>query len=114
MSSEWQTVVETPTYIRKAELLLEVAARKIIVDELAQNPEAGDLIPGGGGIRKIRFAAKGKGKSGGVRVIYYYHSEDVPLFLLSVYGKGQKANLTAAETNSLAKAVKELAKSYGG
>jgi hypothetical protein len=113
MTEEWQTVVELAVYLRKAERLLDAKERRSVVTELAQNPERGDLIPGGSGIRKVRFAAKGKGKSGGVRVIYYFHSPAIPLFLLSIYGKGEKTNLTRAEVNSLAKAVDVLADEYG-
>lgn len=114
MTKAWQTVVALAVYQRKAERLLDGDERRNVVTELAQSPERGDLIAGGGGIRKVRFAAKGKGKSGGVRVIYYYHNPAVPLFLLSIYGKGEKANLTRAETNSLAKAVRLLTEEYGG
>jgi mRNA-degrading endonuclease RelE of RelBE toxin-antitoxin system len=57
---------------------------------VGSTPEAGDLVPESGGIRKLRWAAKGKGKSGGVRVIYYFHSEALPVFLLTVYAKNQR------------------------
>ncbi|GMR18176.1 MAG: hypothetical protein BMS9Abin33_0581 [Gammaproteobacteria bacterium] len=69
---------------------------------------------GTGGIRKLRWSAQGKGKSGGVRVIYYFHSKSMPLFLLTVFGKGEKANLAKAERNDLAKLTAILVKSYGG
>jgi hypothetical protein len=65
------------------------------------NPDVGDIIPETGGVRKLRWSVRGRGKRGGVRVIYYFHSEAFPLFLLTVYTKNQKANLTkAGETNS--------------
>lgn len=70
-------------------------------------------MQGTGGIRKLRWAAQGKGKSGGVRVIYYYHNETIPLFLLTVFGKGEKANLSKAERNDLAKFTMTLVKHYG-
>ncbi len=71
-------------------------------------------MQGTGGIRKLRWSAQGKGKSGGVRVIYYYHNEGIPLFLLTVFGKGEKANLTKAERNELAKFTSILVENYGG
>jgi hypothetical protein len=61
---------------------------------LASHPEAGAEIVGTGGVRKVRFAARGKGKSGGVRVIYYFYDRDVPLFALYIYGKSDQADLT--------------------
>jgi hypothetical protein len=69
---------------------------------------------GTGGIRKLRWSAQGKGKSGGVRVIYYYHDGSTPLFLLTIFGKGEKANLSKAERNELAKFTSLLLKHYGG
>jgi len=68
---------------------------------------------GGGGIRKVRFAIAGRGKSGGVRIIYYFHNERVPVFLLAVFAKNERANLTRAETNLLGNAAKLLARRYG-
>ena len=70
-------------------------------------------MTGTGGIRKLRWSAQGKGKSGGVRVIYYYYNKSIPLFLLTVFGKGEKANLSKAESNELAKLTKLLKDSYG-
>ena len=68
---------------------------------------------GTGGIRKLRWSAHGKGKSGGVRVFYYYHNESIPLFLLTVFGKGEKANLSKSERNDLARFTSLLVKQYG-
>ncbi len=62
---------------------------------------AGDLIQGTGGARKVRFAGRGKGKSGGYRVITFYAGERLPVFLLALYAKGERANLTKAERNEL-------------
>jgi|TARA_R110000868_G_scaffold77939_5_gene222898 hypothetical protein len=67
-----------------------------------------------GGIRKLRWSAQGRGKSGGVRVIYYHHNGAIPLFLLAVFGKGEKANLSKAERNNLAKFTSSLLQNYGG
>lgn len=71
-------------------------------------------MQGTGGIRKLRWASGGKGKSGGVRIIYFYHNESIPLFLLTIFGKGEKANLSKAERNELSKFTSILAKNYGG
>jgi hypothetical protein len=102
------TVAETPEYIRRAEKLLPAAERMAVVEHLAADPKAGDLIQGTGGIRKLRWARGGRGKSGGVRVIYYFHSEAAPLYLLTVFGKNEKANLSRAERNELAGVVRVL------
>jgi len=71
-------------------------------------------MQGTGGIRKLRWAIGSKGKSGGVCVIYYYHNEAIPLFLLTVFGKREKANLPQSERNEFAKLTNILAKNYGG
>jgi len=71
-------------------------------------------MQGTGGIRKLRWAKSGSGKSGGVRVVYYYHNESMPLFLLSLFGKNEKANLSTAERNLLAKFTSILVKNYRG
>jgi len=96
------TVAETPEYIRCAARLLSAEERWEVVAYLAANPRAGDLMQGTGGVRKLRWARGGRGKSGGVRVIYYYHSAAMPLYLLTVFGKNEKANLSRAECNELA------------
>lgn len=96
------TIVEAPAFSRRAEKLLSAEERKDVIDHLAAFPEEGDEIPGTGGVRKIRFAAKGKGKSGGVRVIYYYFDDHVPLYALLIYGKGEQANLTPDEKKIVA------------
>jgi len=102
------TVAETPQYVRCAERLLPAADRMEVVEYLAANPKAGDLMQGTGGVRKLRWARGGRGKSGGVRVIYYFHSEAMPLYLLTVYGKNEMANLSKAERNDLAGLVRML------
>jgi len=84
-----------------------------VIAIVAANPELGDLIQGTGGIRKLRFAVGGRGKSGGVRVVYYYHNDSMPVFLLTVFAKNEKANLTRAERNALAKVARSLRDGYG-
>lgn len=102
------TVVETPTYIAVARTLFSEAERAETM--VAANPECGDVIPGTGGFRKVRMARQGKGKSGGARVIYIFRNERFPVFLITVFAKNQKANLTAAERNALAKRADQLFK----
>lgn len=102
MERKLVTVLETSAFSRRADKPLTVDERDDLIAFLAENPEAGDEIPGTGGVRKVRFAAKGKGKSGGVRVIYYYFDGDNPLYAIFVYGKGEQANLTPEQTKSVA------------
>jgi len=82
-----------------------------IVDRLAADPMAGDIMPGCGGARKLRIARPGEGKSGGYRVVTYFTGETYPVFLLTVFPKNMKANLTKAERNAFAEATKGLFRS---
>ena len=75
---------------------------------LVENPERGDIIKGGGGIRKLRHALPGRGKSGGVRVIYYWLRDDGQIYMLLIYPKSKKDDLTDRETALLREFVKEL------
>lgn len=113
MKSELITVVETASFLADAKACMTDDERIEAINMIAAHPECGDLISGGGGIRKVRFATGGKGKSGGVRIIYYYHNERLPTFLLAVFAKNDQANLTRAETNMLGNAAKMLARKYG-
>ena len=76
--------------------------------ELMEKPEQGDLVRQGGGIRKVRFALPGKGKSGGIRVIYYWKKSDHQIYMLLAYPKSKRDNLTDKETAILRELVKEL------
>ena len=99
------TVAETALFARQAEDVWDEAEREAFVDFIAQNPEAGDVIPDTGGVRKVRWARAGTGKRGGARVIYFYHNPDRPLYLLMVYAKARREDLTPDEK----KAVRKLA-----
>jgi hypothetical protein len=106
------TVAEVPEYIRRAEKLLTSDERLDLVNYLAVRPKAGVLLEGTGGVRKLRWSRQGMGKSGGVRVIYYYHSGAMPLYLLTLFAKNERANLTQAERNELAALVDELVSAW--
>ena len=108
-----QTVVETQIYLREAKAAgLSEDERKRIVGFVAVHPDAGQEIPGTGGARKLRFAGRGKGKSGGYRVITFYSGEEIPVFLLNVFAKNEKTDLTQAERNQLKAVLGELADAY--
>ena len=107
------TVIETPAYLASAdEEGLAESERAAIAAALAQNPTAGDLMPGTGGARKVRFAGRGKGKSGGYRVITFYGGEDIPVFLLDIFGKGSRDNLSKAERNELRTTLTALPRAW--
>jgi hypothetical protein len=106
-------VVETASFIAAAKSAgLSGADVDRIIDSLSRRPDAGDLIRGTGGARKVRFAGRGKGKSGGFRVITFYTGADRPVFLLTVFAKGEQSDLTKAERNALAQLTKVLVDSY--
>jgi hypothetical protein len=110
-----QTVVETPEFIKQAESCLDEESYNGFIDFIAKNPLSGDLIPGTGGARKIRWQSEQhQGRRGGARVIYYYHDQDMPIFLFTAYKKNQKENLTAAEKNALKKIISMIVKIYKG
>jgi hypothetical protein len=102
------TVAETLPFQRKVSRLLSLEERSELIAYLAEHPSAGVIIQGTGGIRKLRWARKGGGKSGGIRVIYYFHNESMPLYLLAAFGKNEKANLSGEEKQLLAGAVRKL------
>ena len=97
-----QTVIRTPTFLSDAKAAgLSDDDQNDIVSEISKNPKAGVVMEGTGGCRKIRFAGKGKGKSGGYRTVHYYAGDDVPVLLLALIDKGTDENLSKAERNEL-------------
>ena len=102
VSASLLTVVETSAFARRAEKLLSAEEHEELLFFLASHPQAGDEIPGAGGVRKLRFAAKGRGKSGGVRAIYYFFDEENPLYALFLYGKNEQANLNPKQLQEFA------------
>jgi len=107
------TIAETGSFVGRCKKLLKDGERVALIIYLAEHPEAGDLIEETGGIRKLRWAREGRGKSGGARVIYYYHSSRMPLYLLTIYGKGEKENLTQGEKKQLRHLVDQLKEANG-
>jgi len=106
-------VIETPTFLSDARAAgVSDDEREHIVNSIAAAPLAGDLIPGTGGARKRRFGGGGKGKRGAYRVITYYAAEDVPVFLLALVSKGQRADLSQADRNALRAELSAVAANY--
>lgn len=100
--------IETPTFTRLLSGLLTDDEYAGLQHVLVANPQQGDIIKGGGGIRKLRYALPGRGKSAGVRVIYYWLREDGQIYMLLIYPKSRKDDLTERETAVLREFVKEL------
>jgi hypothetical protein len=100
--------IETPTFTRMVTALLVDDEYRGLQNELMEDPERGDIIKGGGGIRKMRYAVQGRGKSGGVRVIYYWIKDNHQIYMLVVYPKSKKDNLSDKEVAILHEFVKEL------
>lgn len=98
-------MAETPLFVRQAETVWSEAEHEAFVAFIAANPEAGDVIPDTSGVRKIRWSRAGSGKRGGARVVYFYQSANRPLYLLMVYAKARREDLTPEEK----KAVRALA-----
>lgn len=105
-------VIETPEFLAATRRIMAEEERSLLVDYLAYNPTAGELIPGTGGVRKLRWALEGRGKRGGARVVYYYHSEAMPLFVLTAYAKNERANITQADRNDFRRLTTLLVETY--
>lgn len=106
-------VTETHSFHRAAENAGMTEDERIrLKNLLSENPNAGDLIEGTGGARKLRFGKAGRGKSSGYRVITYYVAEDIPVFLMDVYAKGERVNLSERDKVSLKKQLSSFAYDY--
>ena len=99
------TVAETQSFLRQAHDVWRDDEREAFIDFIARNPEAGDIIRDGGRVRKVRWGRHGRGKRGGVRVIYFFHDLETPLYLLLVYAKAVRTDLSP----DAKKAVREFA-----
>ncbi|HLH11788.1 MAG TPA: type II toxin-antitoxin system RelE/ParE family toxin [Methylovirgula sp.] len=107
------TVVETAPYLAEAESLgLKASELEHIVDLVAADPQIGALVKETGGCRKFRVPGRGKGKSGGYRIVTFFTGDDLPVFLITIFGKGEQDNLSRAERNELAKLTKVLVAIY--
>ena len=110
MGTRLQTVVETPAYLSAAKDLLSDSEQSDVVNTVAENPETGVTL--GGGIRKMRIPRPGRGKSSGARVVFLFSGQDIPVFLLTVFAKNEKANLSSRERTALIVTAKEMIKDY--
>ena len=104
-----KTVIEFRLFTRLAEGRLDDTQLRDLVDLVSANPNTGDLIPGGGGARKLRWSAEGRGKRGGSRVIFYWHCDACPVYLITIYLKNERADLSQKEIQQLFEVSKELA-----
>lgn len=109
--SALQTVVELTSFVKQAKAIMSDEECRAIVDYIAAHPEAG--VPLGGGLRKVRIAREGSGKSGGYRTLFVSGGSHIPLFLLGVFAKNDKGNLTKAEQAHLVQLAKTLLATYG-
>jgi mRNA-degrading endonuclease RelE of RelBE toxin-antitoxin system len=100
-------IVETSVFTRRLPKLLEDESYRLLQYALAADPEGGDLIRGSGGLRKLRWAGSGRGKRGGVRIIYYWAANAETILLLVIYGKNEKDDLSAEELKLLKRLVEQ-------
>lgn len=112
MQAKPVTVVETPVFLRQADAIWDENDRQALVDHIARNPESGNLIPGTGGVRKVRWTRPGSGKRGGARVIYFYYHADAPLFLLLAYAKASRTDMTQDEKRAASAFVAIIKQQY--
>ena len=108
------TVVETPEFLSTTRKLLNDEERAQLVDFLALNPDAGDLIAGTGGVRKVRWALPGRGKRSGARVIYFYHDAGMPLFALTAYAKNERSDVSQQDRNDFKRFTSQLVELFKG
>jgi mRNA-degrading endonuclease RelE of RelBE toxin-antitoxin system len=106
-------VLETSIFSRRADALLSAEDWAGLIDTLAHDPMAGDVMPGLGGVRKRHFAPKGRGKSGGFRVIYYVLTENQPILALLIYGKNEQGDLSPAQRKAVAAFAAEMKQGTG-
>jgi hypothetical protein len=103
------SVIETKAFLAAAkDAGMDEEEREALVTTIANNPRIGDVMQGTGGCRKRRYRKRGTGKSGGYRIISWFGGDDIPVVLLSVFGKNERANLSKAERNDVAKLTGQL------
>ena len=103
-----QTIAETPLFTRQSGKLFDEGEKAELIDFLARNPLAGEVIPGTNGVRKVRFASSGRGKRGGARVIYYFLDDTMPLYALLAYAKNVKDDMSPEERKAVSDLVETL------
>lgn len=103
-----QVIVETQPYQRAVQRIWDSSTQVEFKNFIGLNPEAGDVIPGTGGIRKVRWQGSGHGKRGGVRIIYYVYNEHHPIYLLYAYPKNVQVNLSEDEKKIFTKMTERL------
>lgn len=113
MTTRLLTIAETALFIRQASDVWKDDERTAFIDFIAANPDAGDLIPDTGGLRKVRWGREGSGKRGGVRVIYFFHDAAMPLYLLMIYAKAQREDLSPDGKRQAKALVATLKQAYG-
>jgi hypothetical protein len=99
------TVIETPVYSKLAEGILTENERDSFAVFVASNPQAGSVVRGSGGVRKVRWAQQGRGKSGGARIIYYNKLNNGEIWLLTIYAKGDRSTLPSHELKVIKEAI---------
>jgi hypothetical protein len=105
-------VVETPEFLSATRKLMTDDERMLLVDYLAYNPLSGDLVPGTGGVRKLRWGLEGRGKRGGARVVYFYHDAGTPLFALTAFAKNERADLSQQDRNDFRQLTASLVEKF--
>ena len=100
-------IIETPIFTKQLLSTLSDTEYRLFQNMLLEQPDAGKVIPGGGGLRKVRWAMGGRGKSGGVRVIYYWFTSQGTILLLFMYPKNVQENLTQDQLKQLKKIIEE-------
>jgi hypothetical protein len=100
-------IIETPIFTKRITGVLSDDEYRQLQWALVVKPDSGQLIPSGQGLRKLRWVIPGKGKRGGLRIIYYWYTQDEKIYMLLPYKKSEKANLTRAQLKILIDHVKE-------
>jgi len=111
--TEWASVVETASYLASAELLMTEDERAAVADAVARDPQAGDLMSGTGGLRKLRVALQGRGKRGGGRVIKFFHDSGMPVFLIALYAKAAQSDLDPRQRRAAKALTDAIRAQYG-
>jgi hypothetical protein len=99
------TVIETPVYSNKVDRILTESERDSFAVFIASNPQAGSVVRGSGGVRKVRWVQQGRGKSGGARIIYYNKLDNGEIWLLTIHAKGDRSIIPSHELKVIKEAI---------